>query len=97
MHGVTNLQVKVVCPTEVEAMHEGSTSRVSLSILTLVVLQVAILINEVPEELTIALVGELDLAVVSGDIHQVGSNTVSIDITVIEEAITCRTVTCVEQ
>ena len=97
MLGVTDLQVEVVSPAEVEAVHEGSASRVSLGILTLVVLQILVLVHEVPEELTIALVGELDLTVVGRDIHQVGSHTVAVHITVVEEAVAGRTVTCVEQ
>ena len=84
-------------PAEVEAVYPGSEGAVGLGILALVVLQVAVLVHEVPEELTVALVGEVDFAVILGDVHQVGGVAVAVDVVRIDEAVAPAAIAGVEQ
>ncbi len=61
MGGLANLQVEVVSPLEVEGMHPGSTGSIEVGILALVVLQVVVLLDEVPEGNAVVVGSKLDL------------------------------------
>ena len=94
---VAYLHVEVVCPTEVEAVYERSASAVSLCVLTLVVLQILVLLYELPECLAVGVAYEVDFRVVSRYVHQVVLDAVAVDIAVVEEAVARRRVASVEE
>ena len=68
-------------------MNEGSTSAVRLCILALVVLEVAVLVYKLPEEVGISRIGEVDVVLVLRNVHQVIAVAVAVDVAVIIEAI----------
>ena len=103
---LASLKAEILSDTQVEAMHPRRTSCISFSILALVVLQIAVLIDVIPEslthfgvvdELTIVKRTDLNLAVVGGDIHQVITDTVSIHIVGIGIAQTCGRIATIEE
>ena len=82
-----DLNVEVMCPTEVEAVNERSACAVRLGIFALVVLEVAVLLNEVPEEVSIAFLCKVDVIAVLRNIHKVIAVAVAVDIAVVVVAV----------
>ena len=97
MAGIANLQVEVVSPLEVEGVYPRSTCTIKVSILALVVLQIVILLDKVPESNAVVIADEFDFRVVAWNVHQVIGQSVAVDVVAVGIAVARGRIAAIEQ
>ena len=107
MRSATYTEYEVLGDAKVKLVNPRSASSISLSILTLMVLQITILLYETPESSTLRRIvnevaicvdrTDLDFVVVSGNIHQVVIDTITVHVVGVAEAITAKLISSIEQ
>ena len=96
MLGLSNLQVEVVSPAEVNLVNPGGVGAECPGVLSLVVAQVVVLLYEVPEGDAVIIAGKLDFAVVTGNVHQVVGAVVTVDVRAVVEAVAAWAIALIE-